>query len=77
MGQYGVYTLWTLDAVHRRSAVADTSKCRVSTPGVVVQLSKFCRGNFSGGKNGKGMRVGSSKPTRKESHETRLELLNN
>src|SRR6266487_5975417 len=64
--EYGVNTLWTVDADHRRSAVADTSKCRVSTPGVVVQLSRVCRGNFSRGKIGQGMRVGSSKRTRKE-----------
>ena len=39
-GQYGVNTLWTLDADNRKSAIADTSKCRFSRPGVVVQLSR-------------------------------------
>src|SRR2546422_438417 len=46
--------------------MADTSKCRVSKQGVVVQLSRVCRGNFPGGKIGQGMRVGSSNRTRKE-----------
>src|SRR6266566_1941310 len=57
--------------------VPDTSRCRVSRPGVVVQLSRVCWGNFSDGKIGQGLRVGSSTGTRKESYEPRLAPLKN